>query len=57
MTERQGVAVEITDLIYGEIKQYASLILASVALGVSGTAVKRAGQLGRTIKNTYFVNV
>lgn len=45
MTVRRGVAVEVTNLISGEIKQYASLTLASVAMDVSRTAVKKANRV------------
>lgn len=52
---REGVAVEVTNIISSEIKQYATMTLAARALGVSRTAIKKAMDSGRILKKTYLV--
>jgi group I intron endonuclease len=55
--KRNGIAIEVTNITSGEIKQYATLTLAALALGVSRTAVKKAMDLSRVIKNTYIIKL
>lgn len=54
---KKGVAVEVTNIISCEIKQYATLTLAALALGVSRTAVKKAMDSGRVLKRTYLIKL
>ena len=53
----EGVAVDITNIISGEIKEYATLTLAGIASGVSRTAVRNAMQSSRALKNTYLIKL
>lgn len=52
-----GIAVEVTNIITNEIKEYATLTLAALALGVSRTAIKKAMDSGKIIKNTYIIKI
>ena len=54
---KKGVAVEVINIISCEIKQYATLTLAALALGVSRTAVKKAMDLGKVLKKTYVIKL
>jgi group I intron endonuclease len=56
-TERIGVKVEVNNIITGEIKEYETLTLASLALRVSRTAISKAIKSGKLINNTYIVKV
>jgi group I intron endonuclease len=52
-----GVAVEVTNIISNEIKEYATLTLAAKDLGVSKTAIKKAMNSGKVIKKTYLIKL
>ena len=54
-TKREGISVLVTNIISGEIKEYATLTLAARALNVSRTAVKKSMDSGSIIKKTYIV--
>jgi group I intron endonuclease len=56
-TVKKGIAVKVTNIVSGEINQYATLTLAALALGVSRTAVKKAMVLGTVLKKTYVINI
>ena len=56
-TTKNGVAVEVTNIISSEIKQYATLTLAALALGVSRTAVKKSMDSGKVLKKTYLIKL
>lgn len=49
----RGVSVNITNIVTGEVKEYSTLTLAGLALGVSRTAVKKAMDSDRIIKKIY----
>lgn len=52
---REGVAIEVINVSSGEIKQYPTLTLAGIALGVSRTAIRKSMVSGVPIKNTYII--
>lgn len=54
-TAKIGIAVKVTNIITNEVKEYATLTLAALALGVSRTAVKKAINLGKVIKKIYTI--
>jgi group I intron endonuclease len=54
-TERIGVGVIVENRITGEILEYETLTLASIALNVSRTAVSNAVKSGQPINKTYIV--
>ena len=54
---REGVSVEIKNIVTGETKQYASLTLAGLEIGVSRTAIKKALEKNGIIKDTYSVKL
>jgi len=56
-TIRSGVGVEVINIISCEIKQYPTLTLAALALGVSRTAVKKAMNSGKVLKKTYVIKL
>lgn len=51
--ERNGIAVEVTNVLTGEVKQYPTLTSAALALNVSRTAISKSLVLNRRIKKTY----
>lgn len=55
--EIKGVPVKITNIVTGEVKQYSTLTLAGIDLGVSRTAVKKAVVSGKAIKKIYLVKL
>jgi group I intron endonuclease len=54
---REGVAVEVTNINSGEIKQFITLTSASLALAVSRTAVRKAMLSGKVLKKTYIIKL
>ena len=54
-TEREGVKVEVTNIISGEVKEYATLTLAGLGLNVSRTAIKKAISSGKILKKIYLI--
>jgi group I intron endonuclease len=56
-TARIGIVVEVINTVSGVIKQYATLTLAALALGVSRTAVKKAMESGKLLKKTYVIKL
>lgn len=52
-TKRQGIAVEVTNIITGVTKQYATLTQAAKNLEVSRTSVKKALDLGKVLKKKH----
>lgn len=54
-TKREGISVLITNIISGEIQEYATLTLAAKALNVSRTAIKKFMDSGSILKKTYIV--
>jgi len=54
-TAREGVAVEVRNITSGKIKQYPTLTSASLALGISRTAIRKSMVSGIPIKKTYFI--
>ena len=53
----RGVPVKIINIVTGEIKQYSTLTLAGIVLGVSRTAVKKAMVSGKAIKKIYLIKL
>ena len=56
-TVRQGVGVEVKNIITGDIRQYNSYTLASIAIGINRTTVRKAALLGKIIKSTYVIKL
>jgi group I intron endonuclease len=54
-TAKVGIAVKVMNIISNEIKEYATLTSAALALGVSRTTIKKALDSGRILKKTYFI--
>jgi group I intron endonuclease len=57
VTARIGIGVEVTNTVSGEIKKYATLTLAALALGVSRTAIKKTMESGKLLKKTYVIKL
>jgi group I intron endonuclease len=55
VTEKIGIAVEVLNIITNEVKEYATLTSAALALGVSRTAVKKVMNSGKILKKTYII--
>lgn len=54
---REGVSVEVTNIITGEIKKYLSLTSASLDLNVSRTAVSKAMKKNKILKDKYLIKL
>ena len=54
---KQGVAVEVINIVSGENKQFVTSTSAALALGVSITAVKKAMSLGVILKKIYLIRL
>jgi group I intron endonuclease len=57
VTARNGISVEVTNIISFEIMSYPTLTLAVLALDVSRTAVKKAMDSGKILKKTYIIKL
>lgn len=55
--EREGVAVEVTNILTNEVKKYVTITLASISLGVSRTAIRNSIISGKPLKNTYIIKL
>jgi group I intron endonuclease len=53
--EREGVRVEVTNILTNEVSEYATITLASISLGVSRTAVRKCIITGKSLKKTYII--
>jgi group I intron endonuclease len=53
----RGVPVKITNTLTGEVKQCSTLTLASIALGISRTAIKKAMVSGKVLKKIYLIKL
>lgn len=54
-TKRNGIAVEITNTISGEILEYSTLTQAALIIGVSRTSIKKAMDSGKVLKKIYLI--
>jgi group I intron endonuclease len=57
VTEKIGIGVKVTNIITNDIKEYATLTSAALALGVSRTAVKKAMVSGKVLKKIYIIKL
>ena len=53
--EREGVGVEVTNILTNEVKEYVTITLASISLGVSRTTIRKCIILGKSLKKTYII--
>lgn len=57
MSAINGVAVIVTNIETGDIKEFATMTAAGAALGVSRTAIKKAIQSGKVFRDSYIINL
>lgn len=55
VTAKIGIAIEVTNILTAEVKEYTTLTSAALALGVSRTAVKKAMNSNKILKKTYII--
>jgi len=51
------VAVEVTNIVTGEIKEFSTMTAAGAALGVSRTAIKKTIETGKVLRNSYTIKL
>lgn len=56
-TAREGIEVQVTNILSNDINKYSTLTLSALALDVSRTAIKKAIKSGRPLEKIYLVKL